>query len=253
MIDPGVPTIPLSLALAGLMSPTRLRDQVEWAASLGFRALQLNAAAPGTRPRELGRSARRDIAGMLRRNELSLSGIDLWIPPAHFLDPARADHAMSAVSEAIEFTSEMATLIGGNAVLSLALPADRDSSRGVVRSLEDKCQSVGVRIADFTWPPAPLTEALSPIGVGVDPAGIFAAGRADPPAELLRLGGRLAAARLSDISSSGRVAPGEGRLDLLSYVVAASTASGALPLVMDLRGFAEPERIARHIFDQLAG
>ena len=77
---------PLSLSLAGLtpregvaMEP---RAAIEWAAGLGYRAVQLDGAAAGVRARDLDRSGRRDLAALLRRLQLGFSGLDLWIPPA---------------------------------------------------------------------------------------------------------------------------------------------------------------------------
>lgn len=230
----------MSLALVGLKAPVSLREQVEWAASKGFRAVQLNAAAAGARPRELGRSARRDIGAMLRRQELTLSGVDLWIPASHFLDPAYADHAVSTACEAIDFASDLAQLTSGRASLSLHLPDDRAAGAGLLQTLADRCQRAGARIADHAWPPAPAQDS-DPIGVGVDPATILLAGDA-PESALAQVAKRLVGARLSDISAAGRVTPGRGRLDLLEYFVAASMVPAASPLVLDLRGITDQAR-----------
>lgn len=244
MIAPELPALPLSLALVGFTERAALRDQLEWAASHAFRAVQLNAAAPGARPRELGRSARRDIAAMLRRNALSLSGIDLWIPVSHYLDPAHADHAITSACDAIDYAAELAELTGGRAQLSLSLPADQGPAGRLLQTLAERCQRVGARVADHAWPPAGAQEAQSPIGIGIDPATVLLHGAVSPDQALLEAGSRLAAARLTDLSAAGRVTPGQGRLDLLAYLVAASTAPGALPLVVDLRGIADQARAA---------
>lgn len=241
MAAPGHPALPMSLALVGLKSPESLRQQVEWAAARGFRAVQLNAAAADARPRDLGRSARRDIAALLRRNELTLSGVDLWIPVSHYLDPAHADHAVTTACQAIDFAADLAQLTTGRAALSLLLPADRALSAGLLQTLADRCQRAGARIADHTWPAAPEFHDNDPIGVGIDPATILLAGDA-PETALAQMGPRLVSARLSDISAAGRVTPGEGGLDLLEYSVAASTIPAALPLVVDLRGLADQQR-----------
>lgn len=232
----------MSLALAGLKAPTTLRAQVEWAASRGFRAVQLNAAAPDARPRDLGRSARRDIAAMLRRNELTLSGVDLWIPAAHYLEPQRADHAISSTCEAIDFAADLAQLTSGRAVLSLQLPEDRSGGALLMQTLTERCQRAGARIADHNWPPAPASDVADPIGVGLDPAAVLLAGGASPDQALAQVARRLVSARLSDIASTGRVVPGEGRLSLLEYLIAVTTVPAVTPLILDLRGLNDQSR-----------
>src|SRR5690606_31780409 len=61
----------LGIAMAGLDSerlglnptaPHETRALIDWARASGFAAVQLNAAAPGIRPRDLDRSGRRDLA-----------------------------------------------------------------------------------------------------------------------------------------------------------------------------------------------
>ncbi|MEM7756072.1 MAG: hypothetical protein AAF297_10600, partial [Planctomycetota bacterium] len=76
-----LPALPASKAAIGAVS------------AMGARAIQLDATRAGLRPRDLERSARRDLAATMRREELAFSGVDLWIPPHHFVDPDRADRA----------------------------------------------------------------------------------------------------------------------------------------------------------------
>lgn len=247
----GFPTISLGLALAGLDSAASLRERLEWAASLGFRGVGINAAEAGARPRELGRSARRDLASVLRRHELLVAGVDLWIPPAHYLDAARADRAMSATIEAIDFTAELASLAGGYAALSLTLPQREDGSASLIRGLEERCLGAGVRIADCTRPVAPAAGADhdSPIGVGFDPASAMEAEAVTPEDALIRLGSRVVGVRLTDLAprGGGRVAPGEGRLDLPAFLAALSTLpnAAAVPIILDLEGVRDQSEAAR--------
>lgn len=250
----GLPTMSLPLSVSLLGAPgDDLRARVEWAASCGFQAVQFNAAAFGSRPRELGRSARRDLAALLRRLELVSSGVDLFIPPAHLTDPAHADRAASALTSAIDFAVDMAELTSGDAVLSVELPAHRDATPGtidpgpMIRSLAEHAGSRRARIADHTWPPTWGAEGdhhTSPMGVGVDPAAIMLAGN-DPSRELSKLGAKLAAVRLSDLSAEGRVTPGEGRLDLLAFAAAVVTGGAKGFVTVDLRGVKDPQRTAQ--------
>lgn len=244
-----VPALPLSIALLGAPG-AGLRAQLEWAATCGVRAVQLNAAAPDARPRDLGRSARRDLASLLRRLELQVSGLDLFIPPRHLADPATADRAASAVLDAIDFAAELVELAGGQRTLSLELPTiDELSGSGVVRSLADRASSRAVRLADHRWPPTWGKDAdpdSSPLGVGIDPGALMPGG-VDPPAQVSGLGRRLASARLSDADAAGRTELGRGRLDVLAYTVALLTAGYNGFGIIDLRTLPDPDRAVRGV------
>lgn len=247
----GLENVSLSLSgldshVLGVASDNPVRGLIDLAATRGFRAVQLSAASAGMRPRELDRSGRRDLVAALRRRGLALSGLDLWIPREHLLESATSDRALEAIGEAVDLASELAGLCGlvaraGTVIaLSVALPAELGV--GARAELERRAEVAGVALADHTpgadagGPTPPL-----PRHVGVDPAALLGLKR-DPGAEVSRLGKRLAAARLSDLSDLGmRVAPGErgGRLDLLSYGVALATASYSSPVPIDLRGVAD--------------
>lgn len=229
-------SLPKSLSLSGL--PTRPdapwgagpRSSIEWAARLGYRAVQLDAAVPGLRPRELDRSARRDLAALLRRLQLSFSGLDLWIPPLHFVEPASIDRAVSALVHAAELAGELVSLSpGGRAVVSVVLPEDLPDP---VRSeISGACDRTGARIADHSWPPH---EPLGPIGVGIDPAAVLMGG-GDPASSTSRLSQAPFSARWSDLASAGRVPVGKGRLDTVAYEVALVTRGYTDFVVVDLR------------------
>lgn len=243
--------IPLSLALCGLPDPTGLRAQIDWASGAGYRAVTLNAAAPESRARDLGRSARRDIAALLRRRELACAGLDLWLPPAHLTDPAHADRALTALLDAVDLAADLAELTDGDAVVSTVLPAPKDAP-GVAAALLDRAAGRGAHIADHRWPLAenePPPAPGAPIGVGLDPASMFIAeGKScDPAAAVSRLAGAVISARLSDADNAGRCVPGSpgGRLDALNYCVALTTAGYPRRLVIDVRGLSTPHDAAK--------
>jgi len=246
------PSLHLSLALLGL-THEGLRAQLEWVASLGYRAVQINAAAPDARPRDLGRSARRDLAAIIRRLELTASGVDLFVPPAHLTAPEHADRAFAAMMAAIDFTADLASLTQGSPVLSVELPSD-DDARSVVATLTAHADARGVRLADHAWP---ATWGLrddpgaGPIGVGLDPAAVLLAG-ASPAKEAAKLGKRLASARLSDIAAAGRVEAGQGKLDLMTYSVSVITAGYSGFGIVDLRGIRDQANAAQRIRAALA-
>lgn len=220
------------------------RALIERTAAAGFRWVTLDAAAPGLRARELDRSGRRDLAALLRRLELGLAGLDLWIPSAHFADPAHADRALAAATGAIGLAADLTALNGGHAVLGLTLPGDIPATAR--DQLLTEADAHAVTLADHAWPPAEhLSETLR---VGIDPAAVLLAG--DNPAKAVaRLGDRLALARLSDASDVGRVEPGraQGRLNDLAYTVALSTAKYTLPVVLDTRALSDPAAAAPRV------
>ncbi|HYE62225.1 MAG TPA: hypothetical protein VD997_09530 [Phycisphaerales bacterium] len=226
-------TLRTSLSLTGITEPVTdapgPRALIEWGAALGYRAVQLDAALPGIRPRELDRSGRRDLASLLRRSQLEFSGLDLWIPAAHFLDPAQQDRAVSAVVGALELTAELARLTSGTPLVSIALP--EKTAPTLLDSLRSAAELHGSTLADHSWP---SRGGEGPLAIGIDPAELLAA-RLDPAAEVPRLPVTPAAARLSDYANAGRVAPGRGQLDVLAYQIALSTKGYRGFAVVDLR------------------
>jgi sugar phosphate isomerase/epimerase len=237
----------LSLSLAGLTPkegvPMDPRAAVEWAAGLGYRAVQLDGAASGVRARDLDRSGRRDLAALLRRLQLGFSGLDLWIPAAHFVDAGNAGRAVDATVQALELAADLARLVGSDgAVVSISLAEKVPGA--VIEALSAAADRVGARVADHQWP-ARSVESGSLVGVGIDPAALLAAG-ADPVAEVSRLSAAPIAARLSDLGPGGRVAAGSGKLDVLAYQVVLATKGYVRAAVVDLRGVREQENAARN-------
>ncbi|MFI4898047.1 MAG: hypothetical protein ACIARR_09495, partial [Phycisphaerales bacterium JB059] len=150
MLEP----IPLSLSLAGLdPSPGSpwsggVRAAIAWVQSLGARRVRLDAAAPGVRARELDRSARRDLGGLLRRRELTFTGLDLWIPSAHFEETAHVDRAVDATLGAIRLAGDLARLGDGGGAPVLRVPLGDAPAAGVVAALERAALEAGVGVAD---------------------------------------------------------------------------------------------------------
>lgn len=246
-----LPRPPLSVSLAGLSADpgfpwsSGAREAIEWAASAGFRAVQLDAAARGIRARELDRTGRRDLGALLRRRSLTLSGLDLWIPPEHFLDPARADRALAAALEAVDLAADIANLSGGGApVLCVSLPPGL--SAPPADALRERAESSAVTIADFSWPRSERPEPA--FSAGIDPAQHLLAGR-DPVQVASSIPVAIGAARLSDATSVSRVVPGArgARLDEQAYCAALSARGYSGPLVLDLRGLPEQDRAARQV------
>ena len=224
---------------------------------LGYRSVAWPAMTPGLRPRDLDATARRGIASELRRHELTLASVDLWIPPGHFLDPEHLDRAVTAVEAAVAFAGDLArhaALDPGSAgrrrpIVSTLLPSEPER-RAAGRRGEELAQAIaalaaageraGIAIADH----APESSVNpSPLASGVDPAACLAAGR-DPAATVLAAGRRLAAARLVDLFRSGlRGAigePGEARLDIVGYRVALDVIEFRGATIVDSRQWRDP-------------
>lgn len=212
------------------------RAAIDWAAACGVRWVQLDAAMPGLRARELSRSDRRDLAAMINRRGLRTGGLDLWIPSDHYTDPAHQDRAIAAVTGALELAADLASISGDRAaaVVSVALGEGAPAS-----TLAAAAERVGATIADHGWPA--IESPPAHLATGLDPAAVLGGG-GDPVAEAGRLGSKLAAARLSDLSSAGRSAPGEpgGRLDLAAYAATLGVTSGLRTAVVDARQLRAP-------------
>ncbi|MBL0870410.1 MAG: sugar phosphate isomerase/epimerase [Phycisphaerales bacterium] len=272
-----LPLPPLALAMLGLELPTpsigdldpasKLRAALSFTRAGGVGAVQLNAAEPGFRPRDLDRSARRELAALLRRSNLGLSGLDLFIPPEHFAMPGFQDRAVTAALAAIELLADLRSLVCASgslneshaklAALSLMLPAQTD--RVIIDQLAAASEKCSVRIADHHWAPPSTDTSQSPritheiIAPGLDPAAILMAG-GDPIAQAAKLARTLASARLCDVSAVGRravsaanntpfsTALGSGRLDVHAYAATLSACGYRGPVVIDLRQVNDPHR-----------
>jgi len=242
----------VGVSLVGWEDPTlpkSARAQMQWAAGVGFRAVAIDGASPETRPRSMDRSARRGLASAMRRLELTLGGVDLWIPPEHFTRSATLDRALAAVRSALETAAQIADLTGGRPVVSLALP--RGVGSETIEAMDHDAQRVGGVVADHAWP---MREGPRPAGVriGVDPAAALASGD-DPVAAAAAAGDDLVSARLSDLDASGRVAPGEGRLEVAAYLAAAHASGTDAPIICDLRGVRGQREAARRTIERVSG
>ncbi|MCH8004730.1 MAG: hypothetical protein IH888_00705 [Planctomycetes bacterium] len=213
----------------------RPRSALDRLASLGFRSVQLSATQPGLRPRELDRSARRDLRVSLRRLEMVATGLDLWIPAAHFVTPSTSDRAVDAVRAAIELAADL-----GRCPVCLSLPGDDEGHLGpIAGTIIDHAVHRGVMVADHAVRPA----STEPIGVGIDPPAWLAQGE-DPVAGVTTFAGRLVSLRLADLLESGMRAPISvpegGRLDVAAYRKAIASSGYRGPLVIDMRGWPDP-------------
>jgi len=191
----------------------------------------------------------RDAGPALARDVITLGGVDLWIPPEHFTRSATLDRALAAVRSALETAAQIADLTGGRPVVSLALP--RGVGSETIEAMDHDAQRVGGVVADHAWP---MREGPRPAGVriGVDPAAALASGD-DPVAAAAAAGDDLVSARLSDLDASGRVAPGEGRLEVAAYLAAAHASGTDAPIICDLRGVRGQREAARRTIERVSG
>lgn len=245
---------------------------------MGFTAVQLDAAAAGVRPRELGPSARRDLVARLRRRSLRPVGLDLWIPPAHFRDPGTVDRASDAMLAAIELAADLGRLdlavqfgpsASGGGSRPRSAPASAPAAGGIV-SIESLVLAPGSGEPASEGRPAEsdpddeapaitairaaaehrgvrlvdFTVGATVVGtgaIGVDPVAWLSAGRS-PVDGVLAAGPGLAAVRLADLDASGmRVPPGgaDGHLDFAGF--AGMLAAGPpVPIAIDPRQWTDP-------------
>ena len=206
------------------------RAVLEWACGLGYRVVQLDVTMPGLRPRDLDQSARRDLRGTLARRGVAISGLDVFIPPTHFVLGEFVDRAAGAVRDALDLSAGWGTV-----PVSVVLPAG--TGEEVVASLVSHAERVGVGLADCAWPTRVRTTGAPGLCVSIDPAAVILAA-ADVGGAVAGAGGRVVSARLSDAVGGVRAeagAPG-GVLDVDAYRIALSLAGYAGPLVCDLRG-----------------
>ncbi|MBX3374140.1 MAG: hypothetical protein KF817_09910 [Phycisphaeraceae bacterium] len=260
----GVRTEDSTIAQSGLsvtVAPfgAEVRRTIALLAPIGFRSMQLSAAQPGIRPRDLDRGARRDLRAFLARRGTSCSGVDLWIPAAHFLDPARADAAVQAVCDAIGLAADLATDDRARA-LSTVLPGDPPDARVAIQREAARC---GVTIVDFSTTGSPVSAAgtggaadamasgaasgasrasvVEWTRIGIDPAALLAQGR-DPIDAVIASTGRIGAARLVSPAPSGGRGPvvggrGDGRFNLTMYRAALTVSGPEVPVIVDARGW----------------
>jgi sugar phosphate isomerase/epimerase len=246
MINPmfGLPEISVSAAGFAMPLGSPARASIDAIASLGLRGIALDATMTSMRPRELSRSARRDIASILRRCELELSGIDLWIPPEHFVEPSTSERAIDATTQALEMAGELAPLVGGRSqpVVSVALPEGlTDAARSTLASV---ATHHGGRLADH----ALMQDGRAPIagiGAGIDPVYYLTDGQS-PAKAVARAGTELVSARLCDTNAMGRCPIGTSgsKLDLTGYA-GAMIVSGLDWVTLDVRGLDDPMLASR--------
>lgn len=228
------------LPLAPLLSamPDETRRAINRAAEMEFRFVQLSATQAGMRPRELDQSARRDLLAVLRRHELSLAGLDLWIPVEHFRDEAQISRAVDATVDAIVLASDL-----GHVPVSMNLPKSEEAGSDVLAALDAISNAAlqnGITIANHATPTQ--TDIERGFGVGIDPAAHLAQGL-DPAAAIVSPGSHVVSARLCDLNASGiRCSIGEagGRLDIAGYAIALSVAGYQRPVVIDARQWIHP-------------
>lgn len=200
------------------------RGLLDWFSGAGARAVVLDAVHPEIRPRDLGRSARRDLAAAIRRSELEWKGVDVFVPTAHLASREHSDRAVAAIVGAIELASELSTLqIGSGAVVTFDLPDE--PADGVVREIASAADRLGVSVAC-------LKDGHAGLGRAVDLDALAEAG--------VDAVGAVASAATAQVRWGGpRV---ERRIDLLSVIGAMAVRTEPCAAVLDLSKSIEPKR-----------
>ncbi len=231
--------------LAATIAPLGLppRDALAFLSKIGIRGAAISATDRSTRPRELDRSARRDLVACMGRLELHCAAVDCFLPVAHFLDPAEVDRATSAAIGAIELAAEIASLEGrkGLGTVVLPLPASEEALfQATADAIAQASQHHGVRVAQ---PSADPTSVRAPFLVAIDPAQVLASGN-DPLSITLAAVGKIGAVRIVDLLRSGNRGPigepQEAQLDLHAFVSACRAAGFTEDFVVDMRQWTDP-------------
>ncbi len=226
---------PLACSMRGLAAhahaPARsAKGLLDWITSAGGRAVVLDATHPELRPRDLGRSARRDLASAIRRSELEWNGVDVFVPTAHLASTEHSDRALAAIVDAIELAGELATLnVGERAVVSFDLPDD--PVEGVVREIAGAADRTGVVAASLKDGHAGLSRAVDLDALsdaGVDAVGAVTGSTTAQ----VRWGGPRVERRVDLLAVTGAMAirtePCSAVLDLTRSVEPARTLGAAL-------------------------
>ena len=232
-------------ALAATVSPlvsshacADTRAALEWLGKAGYRGVQLSATDPETRPRELSQSARRDLAATIARHELACSGIDLFIPSAHFGDPAHVGRAIEATEAAVEF----AALLGR---VPVTVPLSATVAGDVRAAVGDIGGRHGVDLLIPVVSAEELASVVQPFAASIDCAAALAAG-CEPASLVLKAQSGLGGVRLVDLTRTGLRAPilepRESRLDALALRVALDAAGFRRAPVVDARQWSDPRQ-----------
>lgn len=217
-----------------------LEERARMVREIGIGRVTVSAAEVGARPRELNRSARRDVAAQLRRGGVSCVGVELWVPQKHFDDGVNEQRAVDALCEAAGYASELGELTGGEGALHTSLPCSVDESgtavmHGGARAVMEHGSSLGVRVVDHGGFGVSAVGAETGCRVGLD-CGLSLMRGEEPRDVMLAHTDRLGAVRVSDAVSGNRVRVGSGELDLLDLVISWTTLQEKPWLVVDLRG-----------------
>ncbi len=231
----------LALSTLGVAPQAPSRSVIEWTARTGFRGILLDAARTGLRPRELDRSARRGIASLLRRLELDLGGVELWIPPEHYASSEHNERAINAACAAIDLTAELASLTAADRTLTLTLPAE--GADEAVETIAHAAHRAEVRLANAARAQRQSPDG-APIGRCLDPRALARDG-ADAVQQTIELTQPPAAARWSFASRRP-----EEVADPLAYASALSIAGFQGAVALDLRDAIDPDADAVAALDR---
>lgn len=206
-----------------------------WLSEQDFGAVQLSAAQPGLRPRELDAGARRGLRERLRRLELEPSGIDLWIPLEHFEGAATMPRAVDAMHAAIGLAEFL-----GRIPVSGPMPRSELATEARVSILAE-AERRGVTLVDFAVGAVPE----GPVRVGFDLVTCLEQG-ARPIEAIARAGASLGAVRIGAIGTdAGRrpIVPGSAAAEELALLRTALELGGfrGIPIA-DARAWPDPHR-----------
>lgn len=231
-----------------------------------FRSVQLDATLPGIRARDLSQRDRRDLISVAMRQNITLGGIDFFIPRKHFRDPAHLDRAMTATISTIQLAAEL-----GRVPVSLSLPVkamSSDARQALVECADGHGVTLAIHAEDQLDALLEWIESvdLPCLGAAIDPTALLAQSK-NPSETIHKISKQLRVARLADVLGTDagtddeddepsalpgvRCDVGDGDLDVVGYRLAVDLCIARTgPVVLDLRGLENPLLSARHALAQ---
>lgn len=234
-----------------------VKDGLQRAAHLGFRAVEIGATTGDVQPEQLSESGRRHLVRYL--NNLGLAGAALSAEPGGpgLADPGVVDARVNQTRKIIELAAELGFRVVTAEVGRLVDPETDEIlpiARDALQALGNHADRVGTFLAIQTGVDAPgkLYDALAAIcspslQVCLDPAQLARSGH-DPVAAIGPLANEIALSHFGDATLGGPASPGletalgRGSIDLAALVAGLSDAGYSGPLILRRRDAHDPIR-----------
>lgn len=222
------------------------------AASMGFAAVELGAAAGDTSPEQLSQSGRRHLDRLVRGLGLDFAALDAVAPGGGFGDSRRVDERIARAKATLDLARDVSVPIVVVALGPMVGDLARESAVDGLREVGEYADRTGRTLAVQTHEQSPesLDAFLRAVGcpsvrVCVDPAALLMMGH-DPIEGVMRLAGGVCLSHARDATLGGgdrqghETAMGEGHVDLPAYLAALDGAGYGGPQIIRRSGAERP-------------